>query len=269
MTIKFTESHAQHAIRLVGERGSRRRTKIMRTALLHHLNAGRQLSVDEIIDRMGGSNCPYWLAQTNPDELMSELGVILRDEKLICDPEWKRDRVVVGTAVLRKRVHTTDGVAKTEARREQGKPPGKLCYGYRFVVSSEGETIVLIPEFRPIIRNAFRVAREDGYSAAGAYLTGVIPTPQGNTTWTKDDPYTWLRHSQHAGYNGYKQMPGQKHSPVDFIPASQTDPPVTLAEWIAANETYAQSGKIFFPDGFRNDADRQAWQRRNFIRRYF
>ncbi|MBL7164632.1 MAG: hypothetical protein ISS57_18750 [Anaerolineales bacterium] len=88
--VRFQESHQEHVFRLTGSpRGnvfigfSQRRVRIMRAALRHRLNAQDDLTVLELISKMGSSNCPFWLAKMSVEELMDTLKVKLEGGMLV------------------------------------------------------------------------------------------------------------------------------------------------------------------------------------------
>ena len=77
-TYAFTETYQDHYERLKAS-GSHymtwRRMKIMRSAAIKRLNAGRELSPAELRGIMGDSNCPFWLAEASIEDILAELKV--------------------------------------------------------------------------------------------------------------------------------------------------------------------------------------------------
>jgi hypothetical protein len=80
----FTETYQDYFERLKASGShymTRRRMKIMRSAAIKRLNAGRELSPAELRGMMGDSNCPFWLAEASTEDILAELkvGIIGRD----------------------------------------------------------------------------------------------------------------------------------------------------------------------------------------------
>ena len=78
--VRFQEPFDKHVIRLTGStRGqiflSPRRIRIQRVALRHRLIAQKPLAAGELVNKMGASNCPYWLYKMSIEDLIIALDV--------------------------------------------------------------------------------------------------------------------------------------------------------------------------------------------------
>ena len=244
----FSVSESRHA-ELIGE--TFRRTRMLRRALLHKLT-GQEFS------EMPAEA----LTEMSVQELMKELHVVEQGSRLV---------VTVGEAAgaLRRDAHSRRDAhmhpggfgrgSRSHKAKDEGRPLAGAIYGYQRTARGR---YLPDPEMAAVLRQAYEIATEAGYSEAGRYLNLMrVPTPTG-LLWDKDAARASLRNPIYAGYQR-EYLAELRSGPMAFYPAWRVEALVNLQEWMAANHSYVQARVIQFPKGFLTPGDQRAWQNWN------